>query len=145
MNALIRYSNPFTALSSHLDDLFADNIFESIDRQLITGSWPKVDISESDKGYMIKADLPGMDKKDVIISVENGVLTITGEKVDENKKEKGKYYHLERSYGKFCRTFSLPDGVDQEKITASMKNGVLELEIIKSEKQKPKSIEIKVD
>jgi HSP20 family protein len=145
MNALIRYANPFTALSSHLNDLFADNVFESIDRQLTSGSWPKVDISESDNGYIIKADLPGMDKKDVTISVENGVLTITGEKADEYKREKGKYYHLERSYGKFCRTFSLPDGVDAEKITASMKNGVLELEILKSEKQKSKSIEIKVD
>jgi HSP20 family protein len=145
MNTLIRYANPFTALSSHLDDLFSDNIFESIDRKLITGSWPKVDISESDNGYIIKADLPGMDKNDVSISVENDVLTITGEKTDEHKREKGKYYHLERSYGKFCRSFSLPDGVDAEKITASMKNGVLELEILKSEKLKPKSIEIKVD
>lgn len=145
MNTLIRYANPFTALSSHLDDLFADNIFESIDRKLTSGSWPKVDISETDTSYVIKADLPGMDKKDVAISVENGVLTITGEKTDEHKREKGKYYHLERSYGKFCRTFSLPDGVDAEKITASMKNGVLELEVLKSEKQKPKSIEIKVD
>jgi len=145
MNALIRYATPFATLSSHLDDLFSDNIFESIDRKLTTGSWPKVDISESDNGYVIRADLPGMDKKDVSISVENGVLTITGEKTDEYKREKGKYYHLERSYGKFCRTFSLPDGVDSEKITASMKNGVLELEVLKSEKQKPKSIEIKVD
>lgn len=145
MNTLIRYANPFTALSSHFDDLFSDNIFESIDRKLTSGSWPKVDISESDSGYSIKADLPGMDKKDVTISVENGVLTITGEKTDEHKKEKNKYYHLERSYGKFCRTFYLPEGADAEKIAASMKNGVLELDIPKTEKQKPKNIEIKVN
>lgn len=145
MNALIRYANPFTALSSHFDDVFSDNIFESIDRKLTSGSWPKVDISESDNGYSIKADLPGMDKKDVTISVESGVLTITGEKADEHKKEKDKYYHLERSYGKFCRTFYLPEGSDAEKIAASMKNGVLELDIPKTEKQKPKNIEIKVN
>jgi HSP20 family protein len=145
MNALIRYANPFNALSNHFEDLFSDNFFESIDRQLTCGSWPRVDISESDNSYAIKADLPGMDKKDINISIENGVLSITGEKVDEHKKEKGKYYHLERSYGKFSRTFYLPEGADAEKITAAMKNGVLELEIPKTEKQKPKNIEIMVN
>lgn len=145
MNALIRYGNPFASLSGHFDDLFSDNIFESLDRKLTSGSWPKVDISESDNGYLIKADLPGMDKKDVTISVENGVLTLTGEKAEEHKKEKGKYYHLERSYGKFCRTFYLPESTDAEKIAASMKNGVLELDIPKTEKQKFRNIEIKVN
>jgi HSP20 family protein len=145
MNALITYANPFTTLSSHFDDLFSDNIFESMDRKLTSSEWPKVDISESDNSYAIKADLPGMDKNEVTISIENGVLTITGEKVNEHRKEKGKYYHLERSYGKFGRTFYLPEGTDAGMITASMKNGVLELEIPKTEKQKPKNIEIQVN
>jgi HSP20 family protein len=145
MNALIRYANPFSAMSNRFEDLFSDNFFEAIDRELTGTSWPRVDISESDTNYIIKADLPGMDKKDVTISVENGVLSITGEKADEHKKENGKYYHLERSYGKFSRTFYLPEGADAEKISAAMRNGVLELEIPKTEKQKPKNIEIKVN
>jgi HSP20 family protein len=144
MSALIRFERPMNTLSSLFDDFFGDNIYESVDRQLTTGNWPHVDIEESENSYAIKADLPGMDKKDVSITVENGTLCISGEKKAESKREKGKYYHLERSYGSFSRSFALPDDIETGKIEAAMNNGVLTLTLPKSEKAKPRSIEVKV-
>lgn len=145
MNTLIRYQNPLNSLSNWLDDFFPGNLFESLDRQIPANSWPRVDITESDDSYRIHADLPGLEKKDVSVTVENNILRIEGEKNEEHKKEKGKYYHLERNYGKFCRSFTLPEGIDTQKINAVMKNGVLELTVPKTEKAQPKSIEIKVN
>jgi HSP20 family protein len=109
MNALIRYNNPMAAVSDWIDEVFGGNLFEAADRQLISGNWPRVDIEEREDAYAIKADLPGLDKKDVSVAIENGVLRIEGEKKHEYKQEKGKYYHLERSYGNSagllpCRT-----------------------------------------
>lgn len=144
MSALIRFERPISTLSSIFDDFFGDNIYESVNREVTTGNWPTVDIEESEKEYSIKADLPGMDKKDVSITVENGTLSLTGEKKEETKREKGRYYHLERSYGKFSRSFALPDDVEADKIEAAMKNGVLTLSLPKSEKAKPRSIDVKV-
>jgi len=145
MNTLIRYEHPMHTLTSLFDDFFGDNAFESVNRQLSVGEWPRVDIEENGNEYSIKADLPGMDKKDVSISIENGTLKIEGEKKTEQKREKDRYYHLERSYGKFCRSFALPEEVDTEKISAAMNNGVLELTLPKSEKAKPRSIEVKIN
>lgn len=145
MSTLIRYERPMATLSSLFDDLFGGNAFESVNRQLSCGNWPNVDIEESEATYTIKADLPGMEKNDVAITVENGSLKIEGEKKTEQKREKGRYYHLERSYGKFSRSFALPEGVDAELITASMNHGVLELTIPKTEKAKPRSIEVKIN
>ena len=145
MSALIRFERPISTLSTLFDDFFGGNVFESVDRQLTGTSWPKVDIEENDAGYTIHADLPGLEKNDVKITVENGTLLIEGEKKAENKREKERYYHLERSYGRFSRSFALPDEVDAQKISASMKNGVLELTLPKSEQAKPKSIEVKVN
>ena len=144
MNALIRYANPVSAVSDWIDEVLGGNLFEAADRQLTSGNWPRVDIEESENSYAIKADLPGLDKKDVSVTIDNGVLRIEGEKKQEYKQEKNKYYHYERSYGKFCRTFALSDSVDPEKISAAMNNGVLELAIPKNEKAKPKAIEVKV-
>jgi|LFRM01.1.fsa_nt_gb HSP20 family protein len=145
MNALIRYSNPMAAVSDWIDEVFGGNLFEAADRQLTSGNWPRVDIEERENAYTIKADLPGLDKKDVSVTIENGALRIEGEKKQEYKQEKEKYCHFERSYGKFCRTFALPDSVEAEKIDASMKNGVLELTLPKKEQARPKAIEVKVN
>ena len=144
MNALIRFERPMASLSGLLDDFFNDNVFESVNRELAAGNWPRVDIEETASGYVIRADLPGMDKKDVSITVENGSLRIEGEKKDGTTREKGRYYHFERSFGKFSRSFALPEDTDAEKITAAMKNGVLELTLPKTERAKPKSIEVTV-
>ena len=144
MNALIRHNNPVNSLTTWLDSFFDEPIFESIDREF-TGRFPKVDISENDTTYSIKADLPGLDKSDVSITVENGTLTIQGEKKEEHKKEHGKYYHLERSYGKFARSFMLPEEVLADKIDAKMHNGVLELTLPKTERATPRAIEVKIE
>ena len=109
------------------------------------GDWtPRVDISETDNEFVIKAEIPDISKEDVKVTVENGVLTFRGERKQE-KEEKGKKFHrIERYYGCFCRSFSLPDNVDESKIDASFKDGMLELTIPKTEAKKPKSIEVAV-
>lgn len=143
MGALIRYSRPASTLADLLDDFFGESVFESTDRDF-PALWPRVDITEETDHYALHADLPGLDRKDVKITVENGVLRIEGEKKEEKKREKGTYSHLERSYGQFSRSFTLPDGIDAEQIGAKMNNGVLELKLPKSEQAKRKAIEIKV-
>lgn len=105
---------------------------------------PLVDITEDDKEYLIKAELPEVKKDDVKITVHDDVMTITGERKYE-KEEKGKKYHrVERAYGSFTRSFTLPEDADGSKIAAEAKDGVLTVHLPKSEKAKPKSIEVKV-
>jgi HSP20 family protein len=112
---------------------------------LTVAQWsPLVDITEDEKEYLIKAELPDMKKEDVRLTVENEVLAISGERTFE-KEEKGKKYHrIERAYGSFVRTFSLPEDADGSKVSADFKDGMLQVHLPKSQKAKPKSIEIKV-
>lgn len=107
---------------------------------------PSVDIVEDDKEWLVKADLPEVKKVDVKVTVENGVLTITGErKFEKEEKDKDKKYHrIERSYGNFLRSFALPDAADGSKVNAEFKDGVLKVHLPKSEKSKPKAVEVKV-
>ncbi len=105
---------------------------------------PLVDISEDENEYLIKAELPDVKKENVKISVQDGVVSISGDRRYE-KEEKGKKYHrVERSYGSFMRSFTLPEDADESKISAEYKDGVLHVHLPKSEKPKPKSIEVKV-
>lgn len=105
---------------------------------------PVVDISEDDKEYAIKAELPDVKKEDIKLNVHDDVLTITGERKYE-KEEKGKKYHrVERAYGSFMRSFTLPEDADGTKVTADYKDGLLNVRLPKSEKAKPKTIEVKV-
>jgi HSP20 family protein len=105
---------------------------------------PLVDISEDDKEYLIKADLPEVKKEDVKISVHEGVLAISGERKYE-KEEKGKKYHrVERAFGRFERSFSVPEDSEEDKVSAEFKDGVLKVHLPKSAKSKPKDREIKV-
>lgn len=110
-----------------------------------TGDWtPRVDIVETDKAFIIKAEVPEVKKEDVKVTVDNGILTVSGERKQE-KEESGKTFHrIERSYGEFTRRFTLPDNVDAESIDATFKDGMLKLEIPKIEKTKPNAIEVKV-
>lgn len=112
---------------------------------LTVAEWsPLVDITEDEKEYLIKAELPEMKKEDVRLTVENDVLAISGERKFE-KEEKGRKYHrIERAYGSFVRSFSLPEDADGSKVTADFKDGMLQVHLPKSEKAKPKAIEIKV-
>ena len=112
---------------------------------LTVADWvPAVDISEDDKEYVIKAELPEVDKKDVKIGVEDGVLSIQGERTKE-KEDKGKKFHrIESSYGSFFRSFTLPENVAEDKLTADFKDGILFVHLPKTEKPKSKAIEVKV-
>ena len=104
---------------------------------------PDVDIIESDKEYLIKAELPEVKREEVKVSVEKGVITIQGERKQE-KEEKGKKFHrIERSYGAFERSFTLPDDADEGKVSAEFKDGILSAHLAKSEKAMPKPIEVK--
>ncbi len=104
---------------------------------------PKTDISEDDKGYYLEIALPGMKKEDVKLEIKQDVLSIEGERKFENE-EKGKSYHrIETSYGKFKRSFTLPDPVNREGVDASFEHGVLKVFLPKSEKVAPKAITIK--
>ena len=105
---------------------------------------PPVDIEESDKEYLIKAELPGMKKEDVKLNVEGGTLSISGERKAEKEEKDKKYHRVERSYGAFLRTFTLPQGALVEKISAEFKDGVLMVHLPKDDKAKPRAIEVKV-
>jgi HSP20 family protein len=131
--------NPARSLFWHNDTDLFDRYFER------DTFWaPAVDIEEDDKAYLVTMDLPGLDKKEVDIKLDGDALTVSGEKKNE-KNEKGKNYHrIERSYGKFQRSFRLNDDVNREQIEAKFKNGVLHLTLPKAEKAQPKQIEVKV-
>ena len=110
----------------------------------ITEWEPTVDIIEDEKEYLVKADLPDVKKEDVKVTVENNVLTITGERKFEKEEKDKKYHRIERSYGNFLRSFTLPDGADGSKVNAEFKDGVLKVHLPKSDKAKPKAVEVKV-
>lgn len=112
---------------------------------LASTEWaPLVDITEDEKEYLIKVDLPEVKKEDLNVTVENGVLNISGERKFE-KEEKGRKYHrVERAYGTFIRSFTLPEDSDGGKVDAKFKDGVLSVHLAKSEKAKPRNIEVKV-
>ncbi len=115
------------------------------DESLTVSQWaPLVDIIEDDKEYLIKAELPDLKREEVNVTVENGVLTITGERKME-KEEKGRKFHrVERSYGSFRRSFELPENADMNKVNAEFKDGLLQVHVHKDEKAKPKAIEVKI-
>ena len=148
MTALMRW-DPFRELeemSDRLNRMFARPAARTNGKEtMIVADWvPTVDISETDGEYEIKAEIPDVKKEDVKVTLEDGVLTIQGERKRE-KEEKGKKYHrVERSYGSFVRSFGLPDLIDEEKVKAEFKDGILNLHLPKSEKAKPKAIEVKV-
>ncbi len=110
------------------------------------GDWsPRVDIAETDKAFVIKAEIPEVKKENVKVSVNNGVLSVCGDR-EQEKEDKGKTFHrVERHYGSFCRSFTLPENVDEANIKATFKDGMLSLDIPKTEAPKPKVIEVKVE
>ncbi|MGQ0695801.1 MAG: Hsp20/alpha crystallin family protein, partial [Nitrospiraceae bacterium] len=102
---------------------------------LTVADWtPTVDIRETDGEYLIKAELPEVKKEDVKVTLEDGVLTLSGERRQEKEEKHTKYHRMERSYGSFVRSFSLPELVDESKVKAEYKDGVLSLHLLKSEK-----------
>ncbi len=114
-----------------------------MDDDTVMGMWnPAVDLYEKDDHFVIKAELPGVDKKDIAIDLKDRVLTLSGERSYENEVKEENYYRRERSYGKFQRAFTLPADVDSDKIKAEFKDGLLQIEVPKPEQQKPKQVTI---
>jgi HSP20 family protein len=105
---------------------------------------PAMDLVENETDYVLKADLPGLSDEDVSIEVDDNVLTISGERKAEHEERKEGYYRVERSYGRFSRSVTLPDGVDPEAVKASFEHGVLEVHVPKPEAKKPRKVEINV-
>jgi HSP20 family protein len=105
---------------------------------------PLADITEDDKEYIIKAELPDVKKEDVKVTVENGVLTIAGERKFEKEEKKKKYHRVERAYGSFVRSFALPDLAAADKVKAEFKDGMLTVHVPKSERAKAKQVDVKV-
>lgn len=150
MNSLTPW-NPFKEmedLQSRLAKVFGlapARVGNGAEELMTVAEWtPSVDITEDDKEWLVKADLPELKKEDVKVTVENGVLTISGERKLEKEEKNKKYHRIERAYGAFVRSFSVPDGADAEKVNAEFKDGVLKVHLPKNEKAKPKSLEIKV-
>ncbi|MCC5907637.1 MAG: Hsp20/alpha crystallin family protein [Balneolaceae bacterium] len=140
---LMKYSQPGRDVfgkrfSDIMDEFFSDAV--ATRRNSFA---PSIDISENEKQYMIDVEIPGVDKKDIKLNVENNTLTISGERKFE-KKEDGKQYHrVESHYGTFSRSFTLPDNVNSESINASYNNGILSITVDKSEEKVRKQIKIK--
>ena len=110
---------------------------------IATSDWiPAVDIKETDAAFEIHADIPGVDPKDINVNMEDGVLTIKGERESKSEEEHEGYKRIERSRGSFYRRFSLPDTADADKITAKSNHGVLEITIPKQEKVQPRKISV---
>jgi len=141
--------DPFRELEgiqARLNRMFGDRPSRGIEgEELSFAEWaPAVDIQETEKEYVIKADLPEVKKEDVKVEFEDGVLTVEGERRQE-KEEKGKTFHkIERGYGKFVRRFALPTEVDGTNVSAEFKDGVLNVHLPKSPNGKPKAIAVKV-
>jgi HSP20 family protein len=150
---LIRYEPttvPFfremEAMSDRLNRLFVASRFGNGGKESLTVTdWtPMVDIQETDKEYLVKAELPEVKLEDVKVTVENGILTLTGDRKQE-KEEKGRKFHrIERSYGTFLRTFVVPPDAEENKVAADFRDGVLRVHLPKAEKPRPKAIEVKV-
>jgi HSP20 family protein len=110
-----------------------------------TGNWiPAVDILEGDRDVVIRAELPGLEPKDVTIAVENNILTLKGERRTEAETKKENYHRMERSFGAFRRSFALPATLDSDRVTAEFKNGLLTVTLPKKETVKPRTIEVRV-
>ncbi len=134
-------------MSEQLNRLFSrPSLWQANAKPALTiADWtPTVDISETDTEYVIKAELADVDKEAVKVTVRDGVLTLQGERKQE-KEEKGKKFHrIERAYGRFVRNFTLPEDVNEGEVKAEYQDGILIIHIPKSEKAKPKTIEVKV-
>ena len=142
--ALVRYE-PWSMLNQLRREM--DRMFEGGEGEensaIATSDWiPAVDIKETKDAFVLHADVPGVDPKDIEVHMENGILTIKGERESEKKEEKEGYKRVERQYGSFYRRFSLPDTADADKIAAKCKNGVVEITIPKKEAVQPRKISV---
>lgn len=151
MNYLTKFDtwNPFEELSTlrnRMDRLVSQATGEPPNEELFPTQWvPASDVVETKNAIIVKAELPGLTEKDVSVEIENGLLILKGERKFEKQADEKGYRRIERAYGTFLRTFTLPPNVAQDKIRAAFTNGLLEVEIPKKEEAKPKAINIAVN
>ena len=133
-----------TTLKNRLDRVM-NRFTPAFEEEIFTTQWaPPADVLETKEALLIKVELPGFTEKDIKVEIENGVLSISGERKLEKKDEEKNYYRIERSYGKFIRSFTLPANLYGEKILATVNNGLLEVEIPKKESAKPRTVNVEV-
>jgi HSP20 family protein len=145
---LVNYE-PFKAMSrlqDEINQLFHRGEFfsrEFSDLELTSNEWsPSVDVKDEEEFFTVSADIPGVDPKDIQVNIDNGVMTVKGERKAKSKEKENGYSRVECSYGRFTRRFTLPDTADTDNIKASGKNGVLEIKIGKRPPSKTRSIKI---
>jgi HSP20 family protein len=147
MNTMTRWnqSRGYTALQDQVNRLFEDTFTRDRSGQADLATWaPAVDIYETENELVVKADLPDLQEKDIDVRVENNTLTIRGERKFEKEVNEDNYLRIERAYGSFMRSFSLPNTVKTEGIHADYRNGALTVRMSKREESKPKQIKISV-
>ena len=141
---LLRNRIPFEGLTRWFDDI--DTWFDTGFPDLPETTWrPAIDIKEKDGKYLVKADLPGLEKKDIHLVLRDGYLTLRGERKSEHEENKDNFHRIERTYGSFERTFRVPEGVTEKDIHAKYKDGVLELTVPVPKPIEPKTTEVKVE
>ncbi|MDZ7717049.1 MAG: Hsp20/alpha crystallin family protein [Balneolaceae bacterium] len=139
---LLKYNQPNrNMMSKNFSDIM-DEFFNDVVNKRNDSFVPGIDISETDNQFLISAELPGMTKEDIDISLDNGRLSISGERKFEQEEEGKTFHRVETRYGSFNRSFQLPDNVDEESIQATYDNGLLNISIDKSEDKVKKKIEI---
>jgi HSP20 family protein len=147
MSAITRW-DPFHNLSTlqgQVNRLFEGSLPSRSDQSALTTWAPAVDIYETENELVLKADLPDVNEKDLDIRIESNILTIKGERKFEQKVKEDNYLRVERTYGSFSRSFSLPSTVDNGSIKAEYKNGVLTVELPKRAESKPRQVKINVN
>ncbi len=149
MNLMTRVDrwDPFDELNTLRNrmDRVLGRFTEEHEEPIVGAKWaPLADIFETKDAFIVRAELPGFDEKDINVEIENGVLTTNGERKFETRTEEKGYRKIERSYGKFMRSFTLPQNVNPDKIAAAYVNGVLEVTVPKKEEAKPKKITLEV-
>ena len=148
MSTLTRYRPfpPMQSLRREVDRLFGEflpGFGDEGNGEALSAVWaPRMDLSETDGEFVVKMDLPGIEKDQVTVNVEDSTLTVNGERKEETKEEKENYLRMERSYGSFYRSIPLPKTAKVDEVKAVFKNGVLTVHIPKAEESKPRQVEI---
>ena len=147
---LMRFEPPLRGLEKLSESLnrFFTTPFDRgpVEESLTVTEWsPAVDIEETEKEYLVKVEIPEVKKEAVKVLVEDGTLTIRGERRKEKEEKNARFHRMERTYGNFFRSFTLPIDVDEKKVTAEFADGMLKVHLLKSENAKPRTVEIKVN
>lgn len=140
---LIKYSQPGRDVFGKRFSDIMDEFFTDAVANRRNSFAPSIDISENDKQYLIDVEIPGVNKDEIDLNIENNVLTISGERKFEKKEDNKQYHRVESHYGTFSRSFTLPENVNNESIQASYNNGILLITVDKSEQKMKKQIKIK--